>query len=372
MFDLLGKYGTFMVEEYAAPRLDREYIDGGRWRCRPASRLLMPTGGAELTLSHPLIAIIDEKIETFARIRPVLESTLRSPKRTEGSPSPLLLVCKEIRGEALEGLSANYHQGKLSLAVAVSTATVTRMSEELDDIALLTGAETLRDVTGQPPERVKPEFLGRARHITLNNDSLTIVGGAGDQAAMQKRITELQGRLSKHDKPDEDWEHLRLRAARLAGSMAILKVGAYTFQEREERKTAAMKAVRILELAMTSGVLPGGGTAYLDCIPAVLACREGCADDDERWGVELVAAALSAPFLRIIQNHGKVHPPIALEEARRAGAGYGFDVRNERIVSMLDAGIVDSHPVVRHALAAAVSAAATAITTDVIVLRARH
>jgi chaperonin GroEL len=364
MFDLLGKYGTFMVEEYAAPRLDREYIDGGRWQCRPASRLLMPPGGAEVTLHQPLVAIIDEKIESFARLRPLLEIALHKPEK----PS-LLLVCREIRGEALEGISANHHQGKLSVAVAVPTVTVTRISEELDDMALLTGAEALRDVSGRSPEQVKPEFLGRTRQITLTRDSLTIVGGTGDQAAIQKRITQLQNRLSQQDKPDEDWDRLRLRAARLAGSMAILKVGAHTFQERDERKTAAKKAMRILELAMSSGVLPGGGAAYLDCIPAVLARREHCLHDDERRGVELVATALEAPFLQIVRNHGKVHPPIALADTRRSGAGYGFDVSAERVVSMLEAGIVDSYPVVCGVLAAAVSAAATAITIDIIVLR---
>lgn len=367
MFDLLGRYGTYMVEEYVAPTLDREYIDGGRWRCRPASRLLLPPGGGALTLQNPLIAVIDEKIESFSRLRPLLEIALRDPEKR-----PLLLIVKEIKGEALQGLSTNYKQGVLSLAVAVSTATITRISDDLDDMALLAGAEVLRDATGRQPERARLEWLGRARQITLERDSLTIVGGAGNPAAMQKRISELQQRIARHAKPDEDWETLRLRAARLAGSTAILKVGAYTPQERDARKEVAQKAVRLLELAMASGVVPGGGAAYLDCIPAVLACRERCADEDERWGVEAVAKALEAPFLRIVHNHGETHPPLALMQAQEAGAGYGFDSRSGEIAPMVEAGIVDSLPVTRAALAAAVSAAGTAITTDVIILRARR
>ena len=157
----------------------------------------------------------------------------------------------------------------------------------------------------------------------------------------------------------------------MAGSTAILKVGAYTPQERDERKATAKKAVRMLELAMNSGVVPGGGAAYLGCIPAVLAAREGCADEDERWGVEAAAAALQAPFLQLVRNHGGVHPPLALEQALQSGRGHGFDLISGQIVPMLDAGIVDSLPVVRAALAAAVSAAGTAITTDMIVLRGR-
>jgi len=311
--------------------------------------------------------VIDEKIESFNRLRPLLEIALRDPEKR-----PLLLIVKEIKGEALQGLSTNYKQGVLSLAVAVSTATITRISDDLDDMALLSGAEVLRDATGRQPERARPEWLGRARQITLERDSLTIVGGAGSPAAMQKRIGELQQRIARHAKPDEEWETLRLRAARLAGSTAILKVGAYTPQERDARKEVAQKAVRLLELAMASGVLPGGGAAYLACIPAVLACREQCADEDERWGFETVAKALEAPFLQIVRNHGGMHPPLALVQAREAGQGFGFDSRTGQIALMVDAGIVDSLPVTRAALAAAVSAAGTAITTDVIILRARR
>jgi chaperonin GroEL len=283
-----------------------------------------------------------------------------------------LLICKEISGEALKGLSANYQQGVLSLGVAVSTTTVTRITEDLEDMALLVGATLLSDVTGRPPERIRPEFFGHARSITLERDSLTIVGGKGDAPALQKRIADLQRRVSLRDKPDEDWEYLRLRAARLAGSTAILKVGAYTVQEREARKATAEKAVRLLELAMASGVLPGGGVAYLDCLPAVLASREQCADEDERWGVELVARALKAPFLQIVKNHGGVHPPEALAQAQQAGCGHGFDAHSGQILPMLDAGIIDSLAVLRASLGAAVSAAGTAITTDMIVLRARR
>jgi chaperonin GroEL len=365
IYDILGKYGTFMVEEYATTHLDREYIDGGRWRCRPASRLLLPVGGGALVLDNPLIVIIDEKIESFARIRPVLEIIQRTARKT-----PFLLVCKEIRGEALDALSMNYQQGVLSFGVAVSTASANQVSDDLDDMALLTGAETLRDVTGRPPERVRPEFFGRARQISLTTDALTIVGGAGDAAAKQQRVQALQSRLAKYEKSDEMRDQLRLRAARLAGSMAILKVGADTFQEREVRKDTAQKAARILEQALEGGIVAGGGVAYVDCIPAVLSCAEHYADDVQQ-GIKLVASALKVPFLQIVQNYGKLHPPIVLEQAQQQGADHGFDVLNERIVPMLDAGIIDSQVILAEALAAAVSAAASAITTDVIILRSR-
>jgi chaperonin GroEL len=327
IFDILGKYGTFMVEEYATPRLDREYIDGGRWRCRPASRLLLPVGGSALVLDNPRIVVIDEKIETVERIRPVLEMLQRT-----GAKSPFLLICKEICGAALDLLAMNYQQGVLSFGAAVSTASTHHITDDLDDMALLTGAETLRDATGRSPERVRPEFFGRARQITLERDSLTIVGGTGNQSAMQKRVLDLQNRLSQLAPTDEGRENLRLRAVRLAGNMAILKVGAMTPQERDVRKATAKKAARILELALEGGVVAGGGVAYLDCIGAVAACAAQCHDEDVRYGIELLTPALKAPFLQIVKNYGKVHPPLLLEQAQHEGSGYGYDVRSECVV----------------------------------------
>jgi chaperonin GroEL len=218
---------------------------------------------------------------------------------------------------------------------------------------------------------VRPEYFGRARQITLERDSLTIVGGTGNQAAMQKRVMDLQNRLAQVAPTDEGRENLRLRAARLAGNMAILKVGAMTPQERDVRKATAKKAARILELALEGGVVAGGGVAYVDCIAAVASCAAQCHDDDVRYGIELLTHALKAPFLQILKNYGKAHPPLILEQAQREGAGYGYDVRSECIVPMLEAGIVDSHTIAADVLAAAVSAAASAITTDVIILRSR-
>ena len=142
-------------------------------------------------------------------------------------------------------------------------------------------------------------------------------------------------------------------------------------QERDVRKATAKKAARILELALERGVVAGGGVAYLDCIPTLATCAAQCHDDDVRYGIELITHALKAPFLQIAKNYGKTHPLLLLEQAQREGAGYGYDVRNECIVPMLEAGIVDSHTIAAGVLAAAVSAAASAITTDVMILRSR-
>jgi chaperonin GroEL len=362
MFDLLGPYGAYIVEEYAAPRIDREYIDGGRWRMRPASRLLMPAGGGDLTLHNPVIAIFHDKVERIAQIRPALEFAMQRK-------SPLLLVAQDIGGEAQETLILNYAQGKLDIGVAVTTVTMNQRQDDLDDLALLVGAQPLSQITGRLPERLRPEWLGQARQITLGRDALTIIGGTGPKPAMQQRVAELQERLRRLNRIDDDWKRLKLRVARLSGGLCILKVGAYTFKDREQQKELAEKAMRVLELAVTDGIVPGGGVAYLGCIPAVLAAAQQRADPDERHGMEVIAAALEAPFLRIVANDGRIHPPIALHEARAAGAG--FDVRSGQCVDMLTAGIIDSRAVLAGALDSALSAATMALTTEVLILHER-
>lgn len=366
MFDLLGRYGAYMVEEYAAPHIDREYIDGGRWRARPGSRQLIPAGGGEQTLNNALVMVTDDQLEAFNDLRPALELALRAPNKP-----PLLIITRGISGDALEALNLNVLQGKLDVAVAVSTVPTTRILEELEDMALLTGATVLSKATGRGPQHIRPELLGRARQMRLDSDSLTLVGGTGDKARMQQRAMELQGRLRRLNKPDEEWERLRLRVARLTGGLCILKVGAFTFKDRERQKELAKKAVRVLELALETGVVPGGGAAYLGCIPAVLAVRDQCSDADEARGVQVVARALEAPFSQLVANHGEIHPPLAVSEVQSRGAGYGFDVLTGSYQPMIEAGIIDSRAVAQGALEAAHSAAAMAITTDIIVLHGR-
>ncbi len=361
MFDVLGEYGTYMVEEYAAPRIDREYIDGGRWRMRPAARLLMPEGGKDLTLNNPLIAVFQEKVDKIAQIRPVMELAFQRKV-------PLLLVAQEISGEAQETLTINYQQGKLEIGVAVTTVTSAQKQEELDDLALLVGAQPMSSITGRMPQRLHPDWLGQARQITLSRDTLTIVGGAGEQATRQQQVAALQTRLRRIIKIDDDWKRLKLRIARLTGGLCILKVGALTFKDREQQKELAEKGMRILELAVTGGIVPGGGVAYVRCIPAVQAASD-CAGADQKYGADVIAAALEAPFLRIVANHGRVHPPIALHEAQTSNTG--FDVRCGGYVDMVAAGIIDSRVILEGALDAALSAAVMALTTEVIVLHER-
>jgi chaperonin GroEL len=367
MFDILGVGAALLVEEFAAPHLDREYLDGGRWRARPAARALMPEGTAELTLDQPLVLVIDQKIDHLGQVQAALELAVRTP----GRPA-LLLVARGIGGEALSTLTLNHARGALTIGAAIVTTSDPALSQDLDDIALMTGGQVLADLLGRPPQAVRPAYFGRARRATLSHEHLTIVGGSGDSQAIQQRVAELRGRVARLEYTHHDWERLRMRAARLAGGVGIIKVGAYTTRARDIKKELVKKALCVLAAALEEGLVPGGGVAYLNCRPAVLAARARCADADEAAGVGLVAAALDAPFAQIVSNHGGVYPPLARAEIERLGPGFGFDTLCGRYVSMADIGVLDSLSVTRGALRLAASTAVMASTTELVVLRPRQ
>ncbi len=361
MFDLLGRHGAYVVDEYAAPILDREYVDGGRWSARPASRELMPPAGADLVLENPLILVCADKLERFEQVQTALQSVFQAPDKT-----PLLIIAREITGEALQALTLNHVRGRLTGAAALLLASGEALRADLEDISLLVGGQLAAAERGTAPQHLRTEWLGRARQISLTRDSLTIIGGAGDKRLMQRRVSELRAQLKMIKTPDETWERLRLRIARLSGGMGILKIGALTFAERDERKDRAQKAVRILETALEGGVVPGGGIAYLNAIPAVSAAK--CGDADHDAGVDLVVRALRAPFLQIVANTGYDAPQVALAEVLRPSGDVGFDARSGAFVSMWDAGILDSAAIVTAALQTAGSAAIMALTTDVVIV----
>jgi len=362
VFDVLGADATVTVEEYYAPYLEREYLEGGRWTAHPPARGFLPDGKPEANLNNPLILVADQEIESIDHVRAVLElATQQTPMR------PLLIIAKDVKGEALNALLLNFNLGTLTLGAAIPADNIFPKSEELADIALLTGAALMADYTGRSLSSVTLADLGQARRAMFNREQLTLISGGGNPALVRKRVGELRAQMKGMDRSQSDWEKMRLRTARLAGGVGVLKIGAYTEREREFKKDLARKAIRMLDLAMTGGVVPGGGAAYLDCVSVVRAVRAECADEDEGRGVEVLAKALSAPFLQIAQNYGRVEPQVALFDVLQLGPGHGLDVRTGQYAYMVEAGILDCAYVLRGALAAAVSAANMVITTDIIV-----
>ena len=197
---------------------------------------------------------------------------------------------------------------------------------------------------------------------------MTIVDGAGEPASISERSSLLRRRMAGLTPSAEEWKRLQSRVARLGGGNAILKIGAHSKPELAHRRQQAEKAFRVLTGMLADGVVPGGGVAYLACVPAVESIREQCAVPGEEHGVDVFLEALEAPFKQIVHNHGLVHPPVALDNAKRLGCGYGFDVRTGTYVDMRQQGIVDSLQVTRGALQLATSTAVSVLTTGVVVL----
>ncbi len=362
MFGIMGENTAIEIEIYAAPHLTHDYLDGGQWRARPASRLFLTAAKPELILENAVVLVIDEPLERVAQVQAALEIVVHQLDK-----APLLLIVPEIKGEALNTLTINHTRGAVTIAAAV----VTNRNDDLADIAILTGGELLATERGWPAERTHHTHFGRARRVTLTRDTLTIMGGAGDGKA--QKITELRGQiahLKRLEGNSERIEKLKKRVGRLAGGMGVIKIGAYTQRERDLRQQQAKKAIRVLESAFAEGLVPGGGAAYLACIAAVE--RAQAASPDEAFGLKVVARALEAPLRQIVSNHGRTAPAVAVNTARQAGTGYGFDTRTGEVVCMSEAGILDSLRVLRGALVAAASTATMAITTDVLVLHADH
>jgi chaperonin GroEL len=222
--------------------------------------------------------------------------------------------------------------------------------------------------TGHSLPAIQAPDLGSARRVEANADEMIVVGDPQRGEAIRFQLETLGAQLAALPEGDEAGEELRLRAARLAGRVATLKIGAYTKVAREARRERAKKAIQTLPLALREGVVAGGGVAYLNCIPAV---RRLEADGDEAWGITILARALEEPFRCLIRNSGPVEPGGILAEIERLGPGFGYDVVRGAVVEMNQAGIMDAAGVLRLALQTAVSGAVMALTTDTIVLKRR-
>jgi chaperonin GroEL len=361
--DLLGSDAAITIEEFPTPYLDREYIAGATWRAHPATRAMIPEGRQEVVLENPLITLVDQRLAEVDDVRPALELAAQATQRR-----PLLIMAVKIDGQALATITANHARGTVHAIAAKLGATGLAQSDDLGDIAALTGGSVLADVLGRPPRRTQREDLGSARKVVLSRDTLTIVGGEGDPAAVSDRAARLRRAMANLTPGTPEWKRLPGRVARLSGGCAILKLGAQNGPQLTHKRAQAEKAFRVLTGMLGDGVVPGGGVAYLGCMPAVESVREGCTLPGHAHGVDVLLAALEAPFRQIAHNHGLVHPPLALEDVRRIGCNYGLDVLVGTYVDMRRAGILDSLRVMSGALELATSAATSVITTGVVVL----
>jgi len=355
--DKVGKDGVITVEEAKTMGTNLEVVEGmqfDRGYLSPYFATNRETMEAEL--SEPYILITDRKISAVNDLLPVLEKVAQSGK-------PLLVIAEDVEGEALATLVVNSLRGTLTSVAVKAPGFGDRRKAMLEDIAILTGGQVISEDLGHKLENVTLEMFGRARQVRVSKEETTIVEGYGDSEAIKARISVIRKQIEESTS-DFDKEKLQERLAKLAGGVAVIEVGAATETEMKEKKLRIEDALSATRAAVEEGIVAGGGTAYIDIIPALDAIEAD--DPDEKVGIEIVKRALEEPVRQIADNAG-VEGSVIVEKVKATDKGVGFDVLKMDYVDMIKAGIVDPAKVTRSALQNAASIAAMFLTTESLV-----
>jgi chaperonin GroEL len=360
IFDMVGPDGMIVVEGWQKLGLEREYIEGTYWKLSGwLSRLLVTDKAERRTMFEDAALLIsDFNVKDPAVLIPPLEKCIRAGVKK------LVIIAADMSDAAI-GLLVNNNEAKSIETLAVRTPKVMEMDRvaAIEDIAILTGGRPMYSAAYSTFEGFRAEDLGRARRAWATDSLFGIYGGKGDPRQIRRRIAEIRGMLSTAE-GEHDRGELRMRLGRLNGGTVILRVGAIHETEREARKAVAERAVTGIRNALLGGVVPGGGTALLNAQSALQGLHAH--HEDEAMAFHILTRALEEPMRVIAKNAGYV-PDVIVEKVKASPAGCGFDARSGRIVDMRQSGILDAALVLRKALEIAVSGAAMALTTDVIV-----
>ncbi len=351
--------GVITVEESKSAETYSEVVEGMQFdRGYLSPYLATDTDKMEAVLDDCLILITDKKISNIQDLLPLLEQIVQSGKK-------LLIIAEDVEGEALTTLVLNKLRGTFTVVAVKAPGFGDRRKEMLIDIATLTGGEVITSDLGLDLKDASVAQLGRARQVKVNKENTIIVGGAGDKQAIADRVNQIKGALEVTTS-EFDKEKLMERLAKLAGGVAVIKVGAATEVEMKEKKLRIEDALNATKAAVEEGIVAGGGAALVNVIGAVEAVINTL-EGDEKTGAQIVAKALTAPMKQIADNAG-LDGSVIVAKVRESGkSGYGFDAYNECYCDMLECGIVDPAKVTRSALQNAASIASTVLTTEAVV-----
>ncbi len=355
--DKVGKEGVITVEESNTFGLELELTEGMRFdKGFISAYFVTDAERMESVLEDPYILIVESKISAVKDLLPILEKVMQSGK-------PLLIIAEDVEGEALATLVVNKIRGTFKSVAVKAPGFGDRRKAMLGDIAILTGGQPVSETVGLKLENVGLDLLGRARKVVVTKDETTIVDGSGDADSIQGRVNQIRAEIEKSDS-DYDREKLQERLAKLAGGVAVIKVGAATEVELKERKHRVEDAVRNAKAAVEEGIVPGGGVALVQA--GKTAFDKLDLVGDEATGAQIVRVALDAPLRQIAVNAG-LEGGVVVEKVRNLQAGYGLNAATGDYVDMLAEGIIDPAKVTRSALQNAASIAALFLTTEVVV-----
>ncbi len=351
--------GVITVEESKSAETYCEVVEGMQFdRGYLSPYMATDTDKMEAVLDDAYVLITDKKISNIQEILPLLEQIVQAGKK-------LLIIAEDVEGEALTTLVLNRLRGTFTCVAVKAPGFGDRRKEMLQDIAILTGGEVITSDLGLELKDATVAQLGRARQIKVNKEKTIIVDGAGAKDAIATRVAQIRSEYAASTS-EFDKEKLSERLAKLAGGVAVIKVGAATEVEMKEKKLRIEDALNATKAAVEEGIVAGGGTAYINVIPAVAKLADET-EGDERIGVKLILKALEAPLHQIAENAGH-DGAVVVDKVKNSGkVGYGFDAYNEVYVDMMEAGIVDPTKVTRSALQNAASIAATVLTTEAVV-----
>ena len=354
----VGNEGVITVEEAKSLTTELEVVEGMQFDRGYLSPYFVTNADKMICeLENPYILLHEKKLANLQAMLPVLEAVVQSAR-------PLLVIAEDVEGEALATLVVNKLRGGLKVAAVKAPGFGDRRKAMLEDIAVLSGGEVISEELGIKLENVKLEMLGRAKKVVINKDDTTIVDGAGKKSDIQGRCTQIRAQIEETTS-DYDREKLQERLAKLAGGVAVIRVGGATETEVKERKDRVEDAMHATRAAVEEGVVAGGGAALLYASRAL--AKLATENEDQRHGVEIVKRALQSPLRQIVENAGVDGSVVVGKLLESKDLNLGFDAQSDKYVDMFKAGIIDPTKVVRTALQDAASIAGLLVTTEAMV-----